>query len=256
MVKVFENKFLSVAGQKERFANVGATLKASLTGQGVKADTGSKAVDKVLSAAASNPFTTAAVVAVAAAPKVAATAVKQAVSSLTPKQQIAAAVVAPAAVSLAVSNPKGSAKAVASAPSSIAKFTSNVYETIKDPSLEKVGDIYKETPIIAGAVTGAAALIAGKGIQAAYYGSNLLDGTDKETIIKETPIKETALTSIPTSSIAPSKPLEPQLVNVSRSVSTQRRRSSKKSPIPSSSSVRVNIYNQTKTANFIKKLAY
>lgn len=63
MSKIFQNKFLSVAGQKERIANVGNTLKAAVTLRGVQSNTGNKTVDTVLSAAASNPYLTAAPIA-------------------------------------------------------------------------------------------------------------------------------------------------------------------------------------------------
>lgn len=248
----FTNKFLSVAGQKERLANVGATLKASLTGKGVVADTGSKTVDKVLSAAASNPYTTAGIVAVAAAPKVAVGAVKETVAGLSAKQKAVAAVVAPAAVAVVVSNPKGSAKAVASAPSNIASFGSNVYETLKDPSKENIANIYKDTPVIAGAVTGAAALVAGKAIQAAYYGSEII-GNDTVKL----PTEKVKETTIPASNmIQNSKPIEPELVNVTRSVSTgAKRSSSRKTPI-FAPSLRVTINNQNKNTKFIKFSKY
>lgn len=61
MVLKFQNKFFSLAGQKERIKNVVGVLKAPFTGGKVQSHTGIKAIDKVLSTAATHPIATAAV---------------------------------------------------------------------------------------------------------------------------------------------------------------------------------------------------
>jgi hypothetical protein len=60
---LFQSNFFSWSGQKERLSNVAQTIKAAVTLQGVQSNTGNRAVDKVLSSAASNPYATAAVIA-------------------------------------------------------------------------------------------------------------------------------------------------------------------------------------------------
>jgi len=60
---IFQNKFLSVAGQKERLKNVVQTIKSAVTGSGVQSNIKSNVVNKVLSTAASHPFITAGVAA-------------------------------------------------------------------------------------------------------------------------------------------------------------------------------------------------
>lgn len=86
MASIFKNKFFSVAGQKERLANAGKTIVAAVLpkslGGGVSSTLNptskvGKVANKVLETAASHPFATAAVGAVAAKPKVAIAAVKE-----------------------------------------------------------------------------------------------------------------------------------------------------------------------------------
>jgi hypothetical protein len=59
MASIFQNKFFSVAGQKERVTNVVKTIASAVTLKGVQSNTGNAVVDKVLSAGASNPYVTA-----------------------------------------------------------------------------------------------------------------------------------------------------------------------------------------------------
>lgn len=125
--------------------------------------------------------------------------------------------------------------------------------------LKAAGEAIKDNPLGA-AILGTAAL--GATGAAAYAGAKVISGalsSAKEVEIKypgsiaEVP----ALAKTTQETISQAKPLEPELVDVSRKVSTQRRKALSKSKTPSfAPSVRVNIYNQTKTANFIKKLAY
>lgn len=59
---LFQKPFFSIAGQKERLANVVGVLKAPFTGGSVKANTSSKAVNAVLATVANHPLATATVV--------------------------------------------------------------------------------------------------------------------------------------------------------------------------------------------------
>lgn len=63
---IFKNKFFSVAGQKERLANVGKTVVSAVSPGGkVQSNTGLSIIDKPLSAVASHPFISAGVAAAA-----------------------------------------------------------------------------------------------------------------------------------------------------------------------------------------------
>jgi len=169
-MSIFSNPFFSLAGQKERLTNVVATLKAAVTGQGVKSNTGSQIADKILGTAASHPFITAGVGAVAVAPAAAGAAAKAgiqslaksyAASSLTTKVVVAAAV--PIVGSAVLQSPKLQ-KGLINAPSSLANFGTNVGEFAENPSIEKAKDVFKENPIIAGGIAAAAAATIGGGI--------------------------------------------------------------------------------------------
>ena len=223
--KIFKNKFLSTAGQKERLQNVGSTLKAALTGQGVQSNTGVKAVDKVLSAAASNPFTTAAVV----TPANTLGAAKAGFQALSTGGKVATVAAAPVVASVVLTSPDTIKKA-ASAPRSAAQFGSNVTEFINEPSVERAKDIVRDNPIIAG---GAAAL----GIGALGAGTAGLIGTAINT--RATKQNTEALQNIPglaaqtgnnvvpsSQYTSPTGPMPPatSLTTSNRSISTARRR--------------------------------
>jgi len=59
MASIFQNKFFSVTGQKERVTNVVKTIASAVTLKGVQSNTGNATADKVLSTLASNPYMTA-----------------------------------------------------------------------------------------------------------------------------------------------------------------------------------------------------
>lgn len=159
---IFENKFLSKAGQKERLTNVGATLKAAVTGKGVQSNTGFKVLDKPLSVLASNPFATAGVAAIAVTGlSASAAAVKAA-----PKTVIGTTLAAPVITSAVVSNPKGAKKAVTSV-SGVTKDLSNYAGNLA--SAKSLGDVIqagKENPILAGATILAAGAAVKGGVSA------------------------------------------------------------------------------------------
>ncbi len=157
---IFQNKFLSAAGQKERLNNAVQTLKSSVTGKSVSANTKSAVVNTVLSKAASNPFATAAVAAVAiTGPTAAFSAVKAA-----PKTVLGGVLAAPIVTSAVVSNPKGAAtiaKKTAGATRDLSNYAGNL------ASINSIQDIIqtgKENPILSGATIAGAGLIIGKGV--------------------------------------------------------------------------------------------
>lgn len=144
---LFENKFLSVKGQKERLSNVGKTVVSAITGKGVLQETKSGQKETLLSKAASNPFGTALVIATAkVGPKNAVAAVKEA-----PKTVIGTTILAPVAVSAVASNPQGAAKTARKAAGftqDLSNFGGNV-ASIK--SFDDVITTAKENPVLAGA---------------------------------------------------------------------------------------------------------
>lgn len=159
MVSIFKNDFLSIAGQKERLANVGNTLLSAvgIKGGGVQSNTGVKVVDTVLSATASHPFVTAGVVATATTTlgKTAVTAVAKKVGEVAVANPGKATLAGVAGLAV-VKSEKGR-EAVLNTPSSINNFTSNVAKVIDNPSIEGVKNIAKENPVLtAGLATGLA----------------------------------------------------------------------------------------------------
>jgi len=165
----FINPFFSLAGQKERLTNVAATLKAAVTGSGVVSSTGLKPLDTVLSAAASHPFTTASLVAVAASPA-ATSALGKAVASTSTTTKVVAGAGALIAVPAVISNPQLGASAVAktvSAPSALSNLGRDVGTWSKSPTLGGAVDVLQKNK-------GAAAVIAGVGIIAG--GASVIGG--------------------------------------------------------------------------------
>jgi len=266
-MSIFQNKFFSIAGQVERLKNVGATLVAAVTGKGVQANTSNTTVNKVLSTAASNPFTTAAVVAVAAAPKVAASAVTQTFKSLSPTAKVATIVATPVVASAIITNPKIVSK-VSETPKALSNFGANVGEFSKNPSADTALTIAKENPVITGALAAGAVLVTGKAITGAVTSvANTIAVKENtattaavlatEKAIENVNIKELpAETNIPPSILkAPSAdsaalvPITPQTQVLGKPATslTQNSRVKHKKIAPQSQSLRVNIYNQSKT---------
>jgi len=158
---LFNQPFLSKAGQKERLQNVGATLKAAVTGKGVQSNTGAKIVDKPLSFLASNPFLTAGAAAVALNPSVALTAVKTA-----PKTTLGVSAAAPILTSAIVSNPKGASKLAGKAAGvtqDLSNFAGNVASI---NSFQDIATTAKENPLLTAGVIAGAGLAVKGGISA------------------------------------------------------------------------------------------
>jgi len=160
---LFASPFFSKAGQVERLRNVGSTLKASLTGKGVVANTGNATANKVIGAAASNPYVTALGGAVAYAPKAAIGAASAGFSSLSTTGKVATVVAAPIAVSAIISNPK-IATSVAKTPSGLANLGGNIAEFAENPSLEGAKGVFLENPVLASGALLGAGLAVGSGV--------------------------------------------------------------------------------------------
>jgi len=258
-VGIFSTPFFSIAGQKERLSNVGKTLYAAVTGQGVQSNTGIKTVDKALSAAASNPFTTAAVVTVAAAPLKTLSLAKSAFNALPATGKVAVVAAAPIVTSAVVSNPKIVTSA-AKAPKELSRFGSDVGGLIKEPSVKKAKELLQESPLIVTALGVAGVAAVGPGIVSAIGTAKQAKATERvaESIsnlpaaVGHNSPQETGLSPYASPAAASQVPLTPATQVMGREVSTtngaQRRISRRKPPSkPQTQSVRLNILNQ----NFI-----
>lgn len=186
-MSIFQNSFFSWAGQVERLTNVKDTLISAVTGKGVQSNTGIKAVDKVLSAAASNPFTTAAVVAVGVNPSGALAAGKAAFSALPAGGKVAAVVAAPVVVGAVASNPK-IVNEVAKAPSALANFGSNTANFAANPSIDSAKKIIQQNPIISGALVAGAAVAAGGAVATGvnYLNTQAIKQNTKQIVAGDT----------------------------------------------------------------------
>jgi len=259
-LKSLVNKVVTVVvPTKAKIENVGATLKAAVTGKGVQSNTGIKVADKVLSAAASNPFVSA--LPIGAASAAGKLGVSGAVSLVTaaPKTAALTTIVAPAVVSAAATTGlKKSASIVADIPKDTSNFASNL---VSISSLEDVKDLAKENPILTGATVAGVAAITGKGIVSAVSGiANTIATKENTQAIKESAVTATSI--LPTSQSLSNVPLTPQTQVLGKEVGSSRvsrRSTSPKGKVSSTSnSLRVNIYNQSRLQNtkFIKSSRY
>jgi hypothetical protein len=245
---------------KDKITNTLQTVKAAVTGQGVQANTPNPTVNKVLSTAASNPFTTAAVVTVGVAPKIAATIVTSGIKALPTSGKIALAVATPVVIGATIKDPNIVSKA-AELPKNLSSFGSNIGTFSANPSIDNALQIAKDNPIISGGVIAATGIIAGKGV------TGILNTIAvKENTAATNKILENMNTTQPISNILPSnnnnlpailptsttgtqnKPITPETQIIPKSASStsikKYRKETKK--IPQTQSLRVNIYNQSR----------
>lgn len=266
MTPVFVNPFLSVAGQRERVANVGNVLKAAVTGKGVVANTGSQQINRALSAVASNPYTSAFALAVGKSPSTALNAAKAGYGALPAAGKVATVVAAPLVVSALVSNPRA-VGSVASAPSSLARFGGNASGLIADPSIEKAMQVAKESPIITTAIGVGAAAVAGRGLTgtiATIANTRAVNKNTQQALPNEVPISNSKSVplAIPSSNAAPSMvPLTPATQVVGREVSktsgrTLAARKRARARPSSSNTFRVQIVNQNRNSYIGRRISY
>lgn len=260
MVKKFSNPFFSKAGQVERLKNAGATLKSSITGKGVQSNTGNQTADKILSAAASNPFTTAAVV----TPVNTLGAAKAGFQALSTGGKLATVAAAPVVASVVLTNPQVVGD-VAQAPRSAANFAANASEFINNPSLEKAKETFKENPVITGAIGAGVALVAGGAVGAAVNYANTRANTKAvkdntralsgDAAVPTGAVQSYAVT--PNDGISTTAPVLPvtQAISTSRSSGLRKRRKSKQIQ-QVRQSVRVNVVNNSRIQSYIKKRSY
>lgn len=252
---LLSNIWTAIKPTKAKLTNVVETLKSAVTGKGVVANTPSPTVNKILSTAASNPFTTAAIAAVGVAPKLAYTALTTAIKAAPTSVKIGGAIAAPVVIGAAVSNPKIIGDA-ASLPSSLSSFGSNIGAFTADPSLGSAAQIFKDDPLISSAVIGAAAIIGGKTVgtlantlamtKNTAATNKAIDAMNTGVLpadLGSGAVLSTASTGSETMPITP----ETQIVGKSAGSSGVKRYKSKpKSAGSLSQSVKLNIFNQSK----------
>lgn len=251
------------ADQSKRLKNVAAVLSIAVnpfTKDKIKANTGIKPVDKVLGAAASHPYITAAPIAVVKAPAAAAVIAKavgqKALTTAAAHPVKTAGVLAGAVVvgSAVKQNPK-LASVVRNPLPELAETGSDIGKFTKNPSLETAADIAKNSPLItagtalvAGAVIGKSATIGAANL------ANTLATTSNTRAIKDSgslPSTSTTTSSpmaaSPLSSsagVSPS-PVLPQTQSLStvRTTGVARRRKQKPQSQSQRQSMRVQIIN-------------
>jgi len=242
-MSIFDNKFFSVEGQKERLSNVGETLKAAVTGKGVVANTPSNVANKVLGYAASNPFLTAAPIAVARNPAATLGAIKNTFNALPAAGKIGVVAGAPVVVGAVVSNPGLISKA-ANAPRELSEFGGDVGNLIANPSLENAKETFQNSPIIS-SVIGAGTAIA---IGAAATGTIATIANTRAVKANTAIAANPSNAFVPTgqNQVAPTVPLTPATTVIGREVSSRvpGKRASKKRSGTGNQTVRVQILNQ------------
>lgn len=167
--------FFSLEGQLQRLTNVKDVLLSAvgINEGGVKANTGFAPVDAVLGAAASHPFLTAGLGAVAVNPAGAAAVVKSGAKAIgsefskaTLGQKAVAVVSAPIVAGAVVSSPK-IREAALNAPSSLANFGGNVGALVEDPNLQNLKKLASENPLITAGAAAAGLGVLGAGVAGA-----------------------------------------------------------------------------------------
>jgi len=250
-MKVFQNSFLTKEGQKERLTNVVDTIKSAVTGKGVKSNTGIKAVDTVLSTAASNPF------AVATIATGASLGLAKSVGVATTNTKLVAGTLIGTPVVSSIVASKGvvsSAKSVGKSQSDIAQFSGNVYKTIVTPTTENLQSIYKDNPLIASLATAGAAYVVGKSVTGALVANKI--ASDKLPEVTTVLPKETTTTGsiIPSSTSSALVPITPetQIIGKSATSITKTRNKQKKKTNTPISRINVNVINGSRLFKSVK----
>ena len=264
----FNDSFFSVAGQKERLANAGNTLLSAvgIKGGGVQSNTGVKVLDSVLSAGASHPFLTAGAVATAINPTGAVAGVKAVggvVSAEFSKLSLGAkavTVVSTPVVASALLSSSTLRSSVASTPSALVNFGSNIGNLADNPSISNLTKIAKDNPLISGlavatglvatggAVRGVAGIIAIAQNTSAIKESNKMAEKVVESAVPLTP----SITSSPVGTPILAPPVSTSSVTPRRNVGGARRRRKAKEPQRIVNNVRV--YNIDDRDNVDRKV--
>lgn len=202
------------------------------------------------------------------------TSVAKAVIPKTTKGKVIAAVAAPVVLGAVTSQPKETAKAIASTPSSLFNVGSNTANLIANPSVENAKTLFTENPLIVGGAAAVGAIALGKSILPAVATTRQTAAINEQTealqnlspqVISVTD-KSADFKPIENTSFAPSSPVTPQTQSINKTgLPTKRRK--KKAQIPSiiKQNVSVNVMNRSsstgirttnKNKNYINRELY
>lgn len=258
---IFTNKFFSKAGQKERLSNIGATLKASLTGKGVQANTKNANLNKLLSKAASNPLTTAGIIAGAKNPKALTGALRSGFSSLSGTAKAVTIAGGVAGTSLLLTSSKARSS-LSNPEQSLKQFGSNTGALIDKPSLENAKVLFKGNPILTSGVIIGAGYVAGRGVTSAVTSLINTQAVKENTEILQSGLIPSGSTTAgdiisskdTTSSLSPNSQLTPfetaKTSNYNASPSRKRKKYSKIKAKPENINIRV--YNNNQDGQYIR----
>jgi len=186
----------------------------------------------------------------------------KAVSSLSTKQKVIAAVATPVVVGAVVSQPTKTLQAVAQTPSALANVGANIANLAADPSISNVKTLVTENPVIVGSAIAGAAALGVKGIVTAAATVSQTAAIKEQTkaieqatssVIKEPVVleKTTPALTTATTNAAPITPVtaktEPIYATTGTTATTRKRKKSK--PKVQSISQRTNIILQNRFSN-------
>ncbi len=245
MVAIFNNSFFSLAGQKERLLNVGATINAAFnpfSKDKVQANVSNQSVKKTLEVVANNPYTVAGLATGASlispvlAKTAAATTLNVAKSLIpsTTKGKVIAAIATPVIAGAIAQQPKEIGKAIIKAPKELANFGGDVANLLVDPSIENLKELVSESPIITSGLAAAGLIAGGSAVISAVQNQRVINAI--EGIGGVSP--DDTVQALPSSPVQPiagggssSKiPLTPQTQEVGATTRRKRRKSSIKQP--------------------------
>jgi len=186
--------------------------------------------------------------------------------SLIPKStvgKVVASVSIPVVAGVAVANPKQTGKALIEAPQNLANVGLNLGKVGADPSLENLSTLYKENPIITGALTAGGVIVAGKavsGVVSSALNTSAIRQNTKATkqLLNQS---EVPTENIPSQEVIPTDTTTPQgqPVKAISSTGSTKRRKKKAKKQPQSISQRVNItFDNDRIDNkkYLKRSAY
>jgi hypothetical protein len=214
-MSIFKNPFLSLVGQKERIANVGAVLNSAFNpfakDKGVTANVSNKTVKGVLETVGSHPYISAGIVAGVATFPV---ATIKAVKSIIPKSflgKVALGLTAPAIVTSVVSNPQS----IVDTGHAIIDFETGSIKVASGQQTFGTGltEYIKEHPIASGIVAVTGAVVVAKTAVPAVAGYLQTQATKENTqaLLESKSLPTEVPTSVPTTAVLPTQ-LPPQNV--------------------------------------------
>jgi hypothetical protein len=264
MATLFSSSFFSIAGQKERLANVVGVVNAAFnpfSKSTVEANVSNPTMKAALETVANHPYVSAGVIAggvtAITKPAVALAAAKSAIPT-TVKGKVIAAVAAPVVLGAVAKQPIKAISTAIKAPSELAEFGGGISTLLAEPSLASAKALFKESPLLTGATLAAGAVIAGKGIFPAIAIAQQTQAIQEQT---EALRGATAGLATPSGGIPPTYatapmatvPVTPPTQTVTAGAITRRKRRSLKKVMQGNISQRVNVLVSQNRNSITKK---